>query len=293
MGILFQYNNPDTSAAPGNQLAYRSLALRMNPNEVSWTYNLNTETFDTYGGQVVQVLSVNIDTLTISGQLGKEGPFGVYQVSGAQKDDRYEGPVPKGGFSTKYVDRQFDYQGETYPGLHAMVEFFREYFALVSQGGDPQNPGQFVQVPMICSYDGGPSDQGRQWKITPTAFPDFRRALDNFAPEWRVQAQVIEADAGIVANQKSAAIDRLQAAIGYKARNPFSDPLASPGSDTQTINNLIASQFRALLPDFSQGELEDMIWKQISIPGTEFTPGVPNVSTALTGDIMQGEVGIN
>lgn len=290
MGILFQYNNPDTSAAPGNQLAFRSLALRMNPNEVSWTYNLNTQSYDTYGGQVIQVLSINIDNLVISGQLGKEGPFGVYKVGSKQKDDRYNGPVPAGGFSTKYVDRQSDYNGAAYPGLHAMVEFFREYFALVSQGGDAQNPGRFVQVPMHLSYGGGPTHDNRNWTITPTTFPDFRRANDNFAPEWRVEAQVIEADAGIVKHQKSAAIDRLQAAIGYKARNPFSDPLADPKSDTSVINAQIASQYKALLPKFSKGEIEDMIWKQISIPGTEF---IPQVKTSKTKDLVPGEVGVN
>lgn len=288
MAIIFEYNNPDTSAAPGKQIGYRALTLRLDPTEVSWTYNVNTQSFDTYGGQVIQVLSINIDTLSIHGQLGREGAFGVYKVGGAQKDDRYGGPVPAGGWSNKYVDRQFDYNGVDYPGLHAMVEFFREYFALVTQGGDPQNPGRFVQVPMKLRYGGGPSDQDRAWTITPTSFPDFRRANEAFAPEWRVEAQVIESDATVKANQKNSAIARLQDAIGYKAANPFSDPLADPSSDLVSINDQIVSRFKAILPKFSKGELEDMVWRDISVPSTEWSPG-----TTVTdiSNIMQGEVG--
>jgi hypothetical protein len=38
-------------------------------DEASWSYNLNTTSFATYGGEVVQILSCNIGELTITGTL--------------------------------------------------------------------------------------------------------------------------------------------------------------------------------------------------------------------------------
>lgn len=37
--------------------------LPFNPNEVNWGYTLNTASYDTLGGRVVQILSAKIDTL--------------------------------------------------------------------------------------------------------------------------------------------------------------------------------------------------------------------------------------
>lgn len=38
-------------------------------DEASWSYNLNTVTYPTYGGEVVQILSCNVGELTITGTL--------------------------------------------------------------------------------------------------------------------------------------------------------------------------------------------------------------------------------
>lgn len=59
--ILFSYNNPDTKVA-------ESLTVTTGANSVYWSYNLNTQTFPTYGGEVVQILSCNITDLEIQGE---------------------------------------------------------------------------------------------------------------------------------------------------------------------------------------------------------------------------------
>lgn len=304
MPITFHYTHPDVKPQKGKQPVNRSLRLRHNPTEINWTYNVITREFDTYGGQVIQVLSVNIDNLVFQGQLGKEGPFGVKRVGSSAVDDpRWHGRVPPGGFVTRSHSEQFEYNGVQYPGLHAMVEFFREYFALVSQGGDPQNPGRFLQIPMQVDYgntytemiDGkevtGRTDhRGRSWTIVPRNFPSFRRSNENFAPEWRIECEVVEADKSILYKEKQAAIARLHAAIGYKVRNPFSDPLADPAYNLDDITMKIVSQFRAFLPKITQGDLEDMIWQNITVPNV--TEGRP-IDKALTNtsEYLEGEVG--
>jgi hypothetical protein len=46
-----------------------NLDVSVNPDTVQWAYGLNTVTFPTYSGEVVQILSVFIDNLTVVGEL--------------------------------------------------------------------------------------------------------------------------------------------------------------------------------------------------------------------------------
>src|SRR5687768_5528619 len=105
MAVVFSYTHTGLPDKPR-----RTLRLRHNPYEVNWTYNLNTQTYPTYAGEVIQVLSVNIDKLTIQGQLGKEGPFGAIASSG-QTDPHWRGHVPRGGLRTRNAREQFGYSG--------------------------------------------------------------------------------------------------------------------------------------------------------------------------------------
>jgi len=47
--------------------------FRTNPNLIRWDYNLNTSVTQTYGGWVVQLLSANIDNLTVTADSGGGG----------------------------------------------------------------------------------------------------------------------------------------------------------------------------------------------------------------------------
>src|SRR3954465_11882549 len=53
-----------------------TLNLRLAPTSVEWTYNMNVRTYDTFAGQVVQVLSMNFGDFVIMGRFGREGPHG-------------------------------------------------------------------------------------------------------------------------------------------------------------------------------------------------------------------------
>lgn len=46
-----------------------SLIIHVKPNQIIWGYGLNTANFPTYGGEVVQVLSMYVDDMTISGDV--------------------------------------------------------------------------------------------------------------------------------------------------------------------------------------------------------------------------------
>ena len=51
----------------------QTLRFRTNPNEIWWSYRLNTHVEQTYGGRVVQILSTSIDDLTIKIDCGRGG----------------------------------------------------------------------------------------------------------------------------------------------------------------------------------------------------------------------------
>lgn len=273
-GVIFSYDFLGSRGRADTD----TLHVRLDPNEVSWTYNMNTNIVDTVGGQVIQILSVNIDSLTIAGQFGREGAFGL--KSGRQGSrDRYGDAMPFDGLMAKDKDEQWDDRSGTYGvGLTQMTEFFRNYFARSTQGGDAQAPGRFQYMPMRVSY------LNRVWEeVIPTNFPSYRRSNEDFAPEWRVEFEVLRSDAEIQRVAYKMAMDRLMDGIGYQVRNPFSDPLADDIDETEagTILNQIASNFREMIPGFTRGEIESMIWQGISIPAvTEYrTP-----DSALIGE---------
>ncbi len=51
----------------------RTLRFRTNPNEIWWSYTINTSAQETYGGRVVQILSVRIEDLIIKIDCGRGG----------------------------------------------------------------------------------------------------------------------------------------------------------------------------------------------------------------------------
>ena len=47
-----------------------SVSFPYNPNNTNWTYSINRQHIDTYGGRVVQMLSVSTSSMTIQGDAG-------------------------------------------------------------------------------------------------------------------------------------------------------------------------------------------------------------------------------
>jgi len=53
--------------------AHRKFLFRVDPYDISWGYTLRTQTIDTYGGRVVQILGVELGNLSINSVAGKGG----------------------------------------------------------------------------------------------------------------------------------------------------------------------------------------------------------------------------
>ena len=48
----------------------KTYSFPFNINSLNWTYNMNTQSFDTVGGRVTQLLSVNASTMDLQGEAG-------------------------------------------------------------------------------------------------------------------------------------------------------------------------------------------------------------------------------
>lgn len=255
MGVRFKY-----TVGEQNQI----LDLRLNPTQVNWNYNMNTNIIDTYGGQVVQILSVNIDELIIKGQFGREGVFGAKDVK-KEFIDRTRFKFPFDGVAPKDKSEQWDNtEGRLGVGLTQMTTYFREYFARSSQGGDSQASGNsFIETPMSLDY------MNRHWpEVVPIQFPSYKRSKENFAPEWQITFKVIEADSNVSYTQKVDAIARLQKGIGFRDKNPYSEVSITNSERDSMINEIVGSYKKLVVPGFTLGELRQLIDQGVSYPNT-------------------------
>lgn len=278
--ISFSYTNHSSGVT-------HRMNLAIDPYNVEWTYNVNTQVYDTHGGQVIQVLSVNIDTLTIDGQIGRPGPFGVHvnEQKTAQVDARWGGMVPHGGLRTNDTAQQWNPESSpNHIGLYQLSQFFAKYFTESAQGGIKGEEGKFIQVPMQISYDAGPyptaadhagassQTQFRHWEAFPNNFPSFSRSNEEFAPLWKLEFSVYQADPTIAHATKNDAIkalSRIRGGIGWEAENPWVDPAANPKDPPAMVTKKLVSEYKHFLPKITKGELQKMIWQGISLPAVE------------------------
>jgi len=275
-GVTFKHKNPDVG----------TLHLRLPPTEVEWGFKLNTAITDTFGGQVIQILSTAYDHLTITGRFGLEGPHGANIDQNGNWDERNE----DGFFSlgTRQNPRRGGTGKRAYEiGLTQMTQYFRRYFTVATAGGDKlRSGGSFIrgaynQQYMRLAYYGHLEDYERNWLVYPTSFPSYRRSNQDFAPEWKVEFQVVEPDFFLDTQNKLKAIDRLKKNIGYRPLNPFSDPLAQQinpktkngkkriikltQDQLDELNTNVFDYYGSMLPQISLDDLTELLAGDASV----------------------------
>jgi len=274
-GVVFSHPNASIG----------ELSLRLAPKQVDWNFALNTSTQDTYAGEVVQLLSINFDKLVIVGQFGTEGPWGKAAIA--------DGRI----FPRKRSDRDDFRSTEPYAvGLTQMTEYFRRYFSVASQGRDAVAAGHYSQQPMRVTYHGALDvdvDDGLtegDWHIYPTSFPSFRRTNVDFAPEWRIEGDIVEPDPNVERASMKEEIERLRSAVGFTHFNPYSDPFTLTGGKDPR-KNLTPERLEALYQKARKNVLEDSLTRldhYRTIFGGEFTDEALNELLQLGGSTMWG-----
>src|SRR6478609_7732966 len=100
--------------------AHRTFAFHIDPYNIQWGYKLRTQTTDTYGGRVVQILGVELNTLTIETVAGGEGyPYleemqAFFREMGLWQQRKNATPAtfayPPKDYTLKFWAQRFSYQ---------------------------------------------------------------------------------------------------------------------------------------------------------------------------------------
>jgi len=216
-----------------------SLTIDNGIDAINWSYNLNTAIFPTYGGEVVQILSIYIDNLTMQGTV------------------------------------------TTYGQMNAIYQYFSSFLQIATQGRKKtQQPANSVTgtaynlQPIIFKYP------ERHWEflIYPQQLPGFMYSLDTVAPQWQLDAFVIDdsPDLGLIKDGIKAAIARPGTAnagvlfnsgqgpfditghISPNSGNPDLDPFQTYGGNTAAQQKIIGeydTYFKNLLGQYLNGNL--------------------------------------
>lgn len=159
-----------------NQGQPQIIELDLSPTGVSWDYDLRYQIYNTFGGQVVQILGVDIKNVQITGRFGFESWFGK-QFSGSAWTSLYQDANGIG------VDQQYVWKNDpsVKNGLMQMAHWFRAYFSSITQP-------YYDQYPMYFSFP----HRGWWWPIRPRVFPNIKFSQEDFAPTWTVEADYLQ-----------------------------------------------------------------------------------------------------
>lgn len=229
------------------------LTVRTNPNSILWSYNLNTVTFPTYGGAVTQILSVNIDDIEVTGQVG----------SYTELEEIYKWFIRHLQISTSGRDQQSLPPGnETLGGMG---------YAYSEQPIDMLYPAR-----------------GWTFQILPKSLPGFRYAFDSVAPEWKLVAAVYRPDtdfANLILDDNHFDLVARDLQVGTFAE-VSSDLLADDwlkfsARDDSLAQNLEdpADYYLSLLPKYVRGDLGTLGSLQYSGPNLSGGTGSSTTTT--------------
>jgi len=254
-----------------------TLQLRLPPTQVEWDYKMNVQTYQTYAGEVVQVLGINFNKVTFQGRFGREGAHGKRLVNGRLVNR----PV------SEYTDWNTN---EPYGvGLSQMFQYFKTYFSAASQGS-VTSPYHYDQAPMTISHEGHTgidvdpiNNKGQStWLVYPTSFPSFKRSNEDFAPEWKIECEVYEAPFEITTEIKDEIFDSYRKEIGWQPMSEYSDPLGmflpkDPSKrnkeaikraldEAENVTDQVIDYWRNLTPAVTPTALEELLMAGASLP---------------------------
>jgi hypothetical protein len=167
---------------------------------------------------------------------------------------------------------------ETYRQVEDIYSWFITYAQIATTG---VGTGKFNVQPVTMAY----RERGWVFQIYPTGAPGFKYSRDTVAPEWTLQASIVDpAQEAIDAIMDHAAIEaatnktgepalfgKATGEIGFIEHNPFSDPEGDEGK-LKEINEKkflhgekvkqgieeLADNFNKLLPAYLEGNFEDL-----------------------------------
>lgn len=164
-----------------------TLAVKTGANQITWSYGLNTQTYPTYGGEVVQVLSAYIDNMTIMGDVYSYGDLEALY-----------------GWFMEYIENATQGEGM---GKVGTARFNQSPVTMVY----PERGWRFAIKPIsLPGFKIGRDVVVPSWQIEAVVIDPDPNAVS------LTTQRVIE---------EGNAFTKLHAGIGYVEENPFSDPM--------------------------------------------------------------------
>lgn len=252
----------------------KKLGLIIPPANITWSYSLRTKIENTYGGQVIQILGVQIDNFKLKGYV----PTGFW---GEEWKERWN---PNLNRRERYLDNNFiDSPAQTQyylepedginpndrrkNGLVHIANFFRDFFAEKTQNNFSVKNMEFYYPHF------GWDSKNTSIKLIPVSFPRVRIANDEVLPEWELECSVVEhLSSHFVSQVSSKGLSQLQSnkslkeGIGFKEFIEWSDPTATTDiSISEQARNLGAS-IANFLTNFNPQESESLAQAGFSYP---------------------------
>lgn len=235
------------------------ITLYLSPNNVTWDYTLKTNVIDTYGGQVVQILGVSIENMTIEGFFGSEGMWG-WNVNN-------EGHLTSSRFEQESAK---DYLNDPMKsGLYQLSEWFKEYFYKVTQYGNFQTENLVFHYPHM----------DWEWNIRPLDFPRVRFANDELLPQWQLKCDFIEDKQGTftqeVTNSAKVALTKLEGKVGFSRFIEWSEPMYKSAEDRTKVASDVGVKYSEFVgKEFTDDEVKILAAGGFSFPSKNLDPYV-------------------
>ena len=218
--LIFEALNPDQKGKP--------LIVKSGANSIKWSYELNTVTQHTIGGEVIQVLSAYVGPMTIEGITG-------YPTSG--------------------------WTQESYTPVDEMVEIIEWFIVYMQWAGTTVGTNKYRDERSIhFSYPA----RGWDFYIVPTDLQGFKIDKNVTAVPWSITAEVVSDNALEYFEATSMAkfteplnLTMFQRVIspGFEwAKNPFINPHQTRNMhDAAWVASKLGAEFQGLVADYSTG----------------------------------------
>lgn len=211
----------------------QSLSVEVAPNNIEWSYGLNVENFNTYGGEVIQILSAYIDDMTITGNVQTyrqlENIYSWFIIYAQIATTGFNG---SGKFNIQPVQMYYNERGwhfQIYPTGAPGFKYSRETVA-------------------------------PEWALKAAVVDPAQAAIDAIMDQAAIEAATnLTGEPALFGNATGE--------IGFEEKNPFSDPEGNTTANQkkflsgetvkQGIENL-ADEYNKLLPAYLEGDFSDL-----------------------------------
>lgn len=210
-----------------------ALVLHVKPNQIIWSYGLNTANFPTYGGEVVQVLSMYVDDLNITGEVSTYRDIErIYKWFLAYMQKATQGRISNEGYDSRPIKMKYPHRGWEFSILPKSLPSFKY--------------GTKVVAPT--------------WEI--------QAAVSEFDDDFEDSILSEQEFVGAAAEGGFDPFGTVTAEIGFMEQNPWSAPTTKQykANDPQKWDNKIVEYYGKILPSWLDDKKLTGLETDYSIP---------------------------